>query len=100
MKRFKLVLKGLSLNLLFCGVAFAGVSGLPIGDMLQKGLDLAVYVGYFGIAIGIVVFLIMSKLGSRESALAWGVGTIVAGAIIANVETIMSWFGFTGGVNF
>lgn len=73
-------------------ITHGAISGLNIVDTMHNGLALAQTIGFFMVAIGVVTFIINMFLGSRSMPVAViGVGCMIGGWVIANIEEFISW---------
>jgi predicted membrane-bound spermidine synthase len=99
-KNKKLLL--LALFIISAIVTQGALAGLDIVDTMEKVLEFTQTIGYFVLAIGIVTFILNMFLGSRSMPVAViGVGGIIAGWAMANVETAVTWFtNFSAGACF
>lgn len=78
--------------LIVSSITQGALSGLNIVDTMENGLALAQTIGFFIVAIGVVTFIINMFLGSRSMPVAViGVGCMVGGWVIANIETVITW---------
>lgn len=85
------ILSGLTL-LVVSAITQGALSGLDIADTMENGLALAQTIGFFIVAIGVVTFIINMFLGSRSMPVAAiGVGCMVGGWVIANIEKVITW---------
>ncbi len=87
----------LYLFFIISSLSFSSASGLPIESNLDKGLSLAQLIGRYMFGGGIIAFFVMQYTGARENALKYGGLTIVGGAIVSNIDSILDFVGMTGG---
>ena len=79
-------------------LTYSSLSGLPIEANLTKYLSMVVRIFRFVVAFGIIFSLMAFFKGSQMWMM--GLGIVVVGLIVSNLETILDLIGLTGGVCF
>lgn len=97
-KKQEIILFSLLLFLTLAAISYSSLSGLPIEANLTKYLSMVVRIFRFVVAFGIIFSLMAFFKGSQMWMM--GLGIIIVGLIISNLETILDLIGLTGGVCF
>ena len=80
--------------------SFASMGGLPFESTLESVLSIFMRMGRYVIGAGVLVFVMMYNMGSRESAQKIGGSIVFSGLVVANLEFILDFLGLTGGATF
>ncbi|MCB8564493.1 hypothetical protein [Fusobacterium ulcerans] len=97
-KKQEIILFSFLLFFTFGVLTYSSLSGLPIEANLTKYLSMVVRIFRFVVAFGIIFSLMAFFKGSQMWMM--GLGIIVVGLIVSNLETILDLIGLTGGVCF
>lgn len=97
-KKQEIILFSLLLFFTLVVISYSSLSGLPIEANLTKYLNMVVRIFRFVVAFGIIFSLMAFFKGSQMWMM--GLGIVVVGLIVSNLETILDLIGLTGGVCF